>query len=70
MIQRLESHVDHPHGEFDASCPGCLKKQVDELAMLIRMLVHSTRKTNPDNETAKKAMDYLTRHNLQGSPLR
>ena len=47
-----------------------LEAQVDEMAMLIRMLVHSVRKTNPDNETARKAMDYLQCHNLQGSILR
>lgn len=46
------------------------RAQVDDLAMLVRMLVHSARKTNPDNETARKAMDYLQRHNLQGSILR
>lgn len=47
-----------------------LRAQVDELSMLIRMLVHSVRKTNPDNETAMRAMDYLQRHGLQGSLLR
>lgn len=43
---------------------------VDDLAMLVRLLVHSIRKHSPDNETARKAMDYLRRHELQGSPLR
>lgn len=47
-----------------------LLAQVGDLAMLIRMLVHSVHKANPDNETARKAMDYLKRHNLQGSILR
>lgn len=37
---------------------------VDDLAMLVRLLVHSIRKHSPDNETARKAMDYLRRHEL------
>lgn len=44
--------------------------KVDELAALVRLLVHSIRKHSPDNETARRAMDYLKRHELQGSPLR
>jgi hypothetical protein len=44
--------------------------KVDDLAMLVRQLVHSIRKTNPDNETASRAMDYFKRHGLQGSLLR
>lgn len=44
--------------------------KVDELAALIRLLVHSLRKHSPDNETARKAVDYLKRNELQGSPLR
>ncbi len=44
--------------------------KVDELAALVRQLVRSLRKHSPDNETARKAMDYLRRHELQGSPLR
>lgn len=51
-------------------CVSTLRAQVDELAMLVRMLVHSVRRTNPDNETARKALDYLQRYNLQGSILR
>jgi len=46
------------------------KRQMDELATLVRMLVHQIRKTNPDNKTAAKAVDYLKRTNLQGSILR
>ena len=41
-----------------------------DLATLIRLLIRKVRKTDPDDETARKAMDYLTRHNLQGSVLR
>lgn len=43
---------------------------VDDLAMLVRQLVHSLRKHSPDNTTAARAVDYLKRHELQGSPLR
>lgn len=44
--------------------------KVDDLAMLVRQLVHSLRKHSPDNTTAARAVDYLKRHELQGSPLR
>lgn len=42
----------------------------DDLAALVRLLVRTVRKTQPDNEAARKAFDYLERHGLQGSPLR
>jgi hypothetical protein len=46
------------------------KRQVDDLAMLVRGLVHDLQKLNPDSSRAKKAMDYLKRKNLTGSILR
>ena len=62
---------------IERTCPNCLAiAQVDsnierlDLATLIRLLIRKVRKTDPDDETARKAMDYLTRHNLQGSVLR
>ena len=42
----------------------------DDLPILTRRLVQSLRKAAPDNELAEKALDYLRRHGLQGSPLR
>lgn len=59
--------------ESDASLRAeneALKARVDDLAMLIRLLVHSLHKYNPDNETARRAVDYLRRHEILGSPLR
>lgn len=53
-----------------ACCWEDWKRQMDELAALIRMLVHQIRKTNPDNKTAANAVDYLKRKNLRGSILR
>lgn len=44
--------------------------QVDEMAMLIKQLVQLLRKAAPGNETAARAMDYLKRNDLLGSPLR
>lgn len=43
---------------------------VDDMAAVIRQLVRSLRKASPDNEVAERALDYLKRHGLQGSPLR
>lgn len=43
---------------------------VDDLAMLIKQLVRHLKKANPSDELPEKAMDYLRRHNLQGSPFR
>jgi len=46
------------------------RERVNNLAMAVRRLVHRVKKTSPDDDVAKKAMDYLTRNHLQGSPLR
>lgn len=43
---------------------------VEDMAAVIRQLVRSLRKAAPDNEVAKRAMDYLKKHGLEGSPLR
>lgn len=43
---------------------------VDDLAMLVRQLVHSLRKAKPDSDLARRAADYLKRKGLQGSPFR
>jgi len=44
--------------------------KVDNLAALVRMLVHSLRKVNPNSSNIIRAMDYLTRNGLTGSILR
>jgi hypothetical protein len=46
------------------------ENQVDDLAALVRQLVYSLKKSQPDSDLAKRAMDYLVRQGLQGSPLR
>jgi len=43
---------------------------VDDLAQLVKQLVHQLRKAAPGNELSEKAMDYLKRKGLLGSPLR
>ncbi|WP_147479753.1 hypothetical protein [Pseudomonas syringae group genomosp. 3] len=43
---------------------------VDDLSALVRQLVQHLRKAAPDNDLPEKAMDYLKRKGLQGSPLR
>ncbi|GAO71641.1 hypothetical protein [Comamonas sp. E6] len=44
--------------------------KVDELAMLVRQLVHTLRKASPSNDLADRALDYLKRHGLAGTFLR
>lgn len=44
--------------------------KVDELAMLVRQLVHSLRKASLSNDLADRALDYLKRHGLAGTFLR
>lgn len=47
-----------------------LESQVDDMAMLIKLLVRALNRAEPGNETAKRAMDYLQNNDLLGSPLR
>lgn len=47
-----------------------LEKVVDDLAQLVKRLAHSLRKAAPDNELPDKALDYLKREELCGTPLR
>lgn len=43
---------------------------VDDLSAIVRKLVHQLRKAAPDNDLPEKALDYLKRKGLQGSPMR
>lgn len=45
-------------------------RRVDDLAALVRRLVRSLSKASPDHALPAKAVDYLQRIGLQGSPLR
>ena len=73
-------HRDDP---TTADCRGCEGKKpavasagptsdprVDDLAMLVKRLAHSLEKVSPDSDLPGKAIDYLKRKGLQGSPLR
>lgn len=42
----------------------------DDLAALVKQLVQALRKAAPDHDLPTRALDYLKRNNLQGSPLR
>ena len=64
---------------YDPDCSACERAQEDyaklervtaDLAALVRRLAHSLRKAAPCNELPAKAMDYLQREGLAGSPLR
>lgn len=45
-------------------------KTVDDLAALVRRLAHALRKATPGHELPGRALDYLKRKGLQGTPLR
>lgn len=45
-------------------------RQLEEIAVLVRVLVRALRKADPANPRAARALDYLKRHGLQGNPLR
>lgn len=47
-----------------------LRATVGDLSALVRRLVQTLTKAAPDNDLPAKAMDYLKRKGLQGSPLR
>lgn len=49
---------------------GVNRRQMDDLAALVRQLVRSLRNVQPDSEPAMRALDYLRRQGLEGSPLR
>ena len=64
---------------YDPDCGACeraqkeyaeIEKVADDLATLVRHLVRYIQKTAPDKELTDKALDYLKRKGLQGSPLR
>lgn len=63
----------------DPDCSACaraqedyaaLEREADDLVALVQRLARALRKAAPDNELPEKALDYLRRKNLQGSPLR
>jgi hypothetical protein len=42
----------------------------EDLAVLVRKLAYSLRKASPEHTLPNQAIEYLRRHDLQGSPLR
>lgn len=64
---------------YDPDCSACeraqedyaaLERVADDLSALVQRLARALRKAAPDNDLPEKALDYLRRKNLQGSPLR
>lgn len=64
---------------YDPDCSACERAQKDyadlecvagDLAALVRQLARSLRKAAPEHDLPVKALDYLKRKGLQGSPLR
>lgn len=47
-----------------------LERVTDDLAALVRQLVRSLREAAPQHDLPDKALDYLKRKGLQGTPLR
>ena len=67
-VQALAAEVARLSAECEAlrNSSSC----VDDLSALVRQLVQHLRKASPDNDLPGKALDYLKRKGLQGSPLR
>ena len=65
-----ELKVEKAWSAFNVEMVMGYRKQVDEMATLIRKLVRCVRKSQPDNDIAKRSMDYLERHGLNGTTLR
>ncbi len=59
IVRRLIFERDHLRNKLQT---------IDDLAMLVRRLARKVELNHPD--FAEKAMDYLKRKGLQGSPLR
>ena len=57
------------HASRDAEVEA-LRRQVGDLAALVRRLAHSLDKPNGNTLLARQASDYLRRHDLQGTPMR
>lgn len=64
---------------YDPDCSACaraqedyaaLERDADDLVALVQRLARALRKAKPDSDLPEKALDYLRRKNLQGSPLR
>ncbi len=79
IVHSAPQESDMDEEIYDPDCYACeraqqdyaeLERVTDDLAALVRQLARSLRKTAPDNELAYKALDYLKRKGLQGSPLR
>lgn len=47
-----------------------LEKVVDDLAQLVKRLAHALKKSTPNNDLPKKALDYLRREQILGEPMR
>lgn len=77
LATRLGELLDEDHW---AECEGLLLKAcaerkkeraaMEDLAMLVKKLVRSIRLGVPELQLADRAMDYLKRNGLEGSPLR
>ena len=77
MVERDRYKAELEQAKLNALPPGHmgdwtdqLHRQVNDMAMLMRMLIWSLNKYSPDHSTTWKAKDYLKRHGLEGSPLR
>jgi hypothetical protein len=68
QVRQLDAMVGRMKRE--AAAPQAPAAPVDDLAQLVKQLVRTLRKAAPGNDLAEKAMDYLKRQGLQGSPLR
>ena len=65
-----EDPPELPDGWLDEEEAEDLRRNVGDLAMLVKKLVRSIRNGVPEQQLADRAMDYLQREGLCESPLR
>lgn len=71
LLDRLESAERELMPDCaDPQAQAVAPAEVEDLAALVRKLVHSLNIAKPGSDLAKRAVEYLRRKGLQGSPLR
>ena len=70
FARAIESAVSASKAAEYADVPPAIDDLAANLAMAVKQLCHALKRHEPDSDTAARAMQYLQKHNLIGSPLR
>lgn len=69
-MQRFARAIESAVRAEYADVPPAIDDLAANLAMAVKQLCHALKRHEPDSDTAARAMQYLQKHNLIGSPLR